>query len=89
MNKNKRYNTTQKRMSKKPRSAYCNGCGVTFKNHHKLQDHRRTFRCGGSYLTHKERMFIDKLRLEREAQERRRRQTFALVKEIREGKVPR
>lgn len=54
-----------------PRSAYCTGCGVTFRQHHELINHRRSFRCGGRFLPLKERIFLNNLRALREAQERR------------------
>lgn len=86
MNKNKRYLTTQRRMDKPARAAYCNGCGVTFRNQHTLMNHRRSFKCGGVYLSDKERQMVDNLRSLREAQDRRRRDVFAMVKAVREGR---
>lgn len=54
----------------KPRAAYCTGCGITFDKMHIMMDHRRTHRCGGRFLPLKERIQINALRTEREAQER-------------------
>lgn len=87
MNKNKRYLTTQRRMDKPARKAYCTGCGVTFAKQHQLMNHRRSFNCGGEHLSLKERDMIDNIRLLREAQERRTAEIAHLLKEQRDGRV--
>lgn len=58
---------------KKPRVAYCTGCGVIFTKMHFLVNHRRTERCGGRFLSEPERANFTALRLIREEQERIRR----------------
>ena len=58
---------------KTPRKAYCTGCGVTFDKMHILINHRRTFRCGGRYLSEEERNHLNSLRKIREELERCRR----------------
>lgn len=60
--------------AKKPRAAYCTGCGVTFMKMHILMDHRRTQQCGGRFLPRAERVMVDELRLAREALDRRHRE---------------
>lgn len=57
--------------ARSPRSAYCTGCGITFWKKHEMINHRRTFRCGGRFLPPAEREMLDKIRLEREAFDRR------------------
>lgn len=67
----KRSLTTLRRMDKPARRAYCTGCGNTFSKMHELINHRRTEKCGGRFLSLEELLFVDRLRLEREAQDRR------------------
>jgi hypothetical protein len=56
--------------NKKSRTAYCTGCGVIFPQMHLLINHRRTFRCGGRFLSPEEKQHLINLRLAREAVER-------------------
>lgn len=60
--------------AKKPRAAYCTGCGVTFKKMHLMMHHRRNERCGGRFLPPDERRMVDVLRAEREDQLRQARE---------------
>lgn len=53
-----------------PRSKYCTGCGELFKKTHELYNHRRSMRCGGRFLPAHERQRLNLLRLQREAEER-------------------
>lgn len=55
---------------KEPRRAYCTGCGFTFTHMHLLRIHRDTEKCGGRFLSEAEREMLNKLRLERESQDR-------------------
>lgn len=41
--------------NKTPRRAFCTGCTVTFPKMHLMINHRRTFRCGGRFLSREER----------------------------------
>lgn len=68
MKSTKRKLTTLRRMDKPARKAYCTGCGHTFVKMHELINHRRTDRCGGRFLSEKEREFVKKLQVEREHQ---------------------
>ncbi len=58
------------RFGKKPREPYCTGCGVTFMAKHFLLEHHKRDKCGGVYLPPEQRAFVNKLRKERETQER-------------------
>lgn len=73
MHDNKRNLTTQHRMNKVPRKAYCTGCEVTFGKMHELINHRRLNKCGGRFLPPEKRTFLEELRRVREAQLRQER----------------
>lgn len=55
---------------KKPRTAYCTGCGIIFEKMHLLRNHRTTDRCGGRFLSPEEVMHLAGMRRAREAVER-------------------
>lgn len=55
---------------KKPRTAYCTGCGVIYPTHKELINHRRSHRCGGRFLSPEEVIHFYNLRKAREAVER-------------------
>lgn len=55
---------------KKPRVAYCTGCGIIFEKMHFLRNHRITDRCGGRFLSPEEAIHLYNLRKAREAVDR-------------------
>jgi hypothetical protein len=86
MRSQKKINTTNRRMEKTPRKAYCTGCGITFPKMHILINHRRTDKCGGKYLSEEEYLHLMSMRKIREDLERKRRDDLKKAKAIVEGR---
>jgi hypothetical protein len=55
---------------KKPRTAYCTGCGVIFDHMTAMRNHRRSQRCGGRFLSQGEKDNLLALRRIREEHQR-------------------
>jgi hypothetical protein len=65
---------------KKPRKAYCTGCGNTFPKRHKLFNHRNSHRCGGRFLSPEEFIHLMNLRRARENLDRELRRIRSVTK---------
>ena len=52
--------------AKKPRRAYCTGCGHIWPKMHLMRQHRIGQRCGGRFLSISERHHVNELRAIRE-----------------------